>query len=109
MLRGAASRVGPLPLKLRQGAHLKCYKWAGAKLKRMVGKRYYTGVGAGFWHPLMNSVRFVSDYGISAYLYLCNTKNYCNFYEMDNFTLRYSTHTVDCNLILHNIDVFIDF
>ena len=34
MLRGAASRVGPLPLRLREGAHLKCYKWAGAKLKR---------------------------------------------------------------------------
>ena len=34
MLRGAASRVGSLPLRLREGAHLKCYKWAGAKLKR---------------------------------------------------------------------------
>ena len=34
MLRGAASRVGPLPLTLREGAHLKCYKWACAKLKR---------------------------------------------------------------------------
>ena len=33
MIRGAASRVGPLPLKLREGAHLKCYKWAGAMLK----------------------------------------------------------------------------
>ena len=45
MLRGAASRVGPLPLRLREGAHLKCYKWVGAKLKRggEVGKRYYTG------------------------------------------------------------------
>ena len=37
MLRGAASRVGPLPLRLREGAHLKCYKWAGAKLKREGG------------------------------------------------------------------------
>ena len=44
MLRGAASRVGPLPLRLRDGAHLKCYKWAGAKLKRGVGKRYYMGL-----------------------------------------------------------------
>ena len=45
MLRGAASRVGPLSLRLREGAHLKCYKWAGAKLKwgGGVGKRYYTG------------------------------------------------------------------
>ena len=45
MLRGAASRVGPLPLRLREGAYLKRYKWAGAKLKREggVGKRYYTG------------------------------------------------------------------
>ena len=34
MLRGAASRVGPLPLRLREGAHLKHYKWASAKLKR---------------------------------------------------------------------------
>ena len=34
MLRGAASRDGPLPLRLREGAHLKHYRWAGAKLKR---------------------------------------------------------------------------
>ena len=33
MLRGAASRVGTLPLRLREGAHLKHYKWADAKLK----------------------------------------------------------------------------
>ena len=39
MLRGAASRVAPLPLRLREGAHLKCYKWAGAKLKQ--GGRYF--------------------------------------------------------------------
>ena len=42
MLRGAASRVSPLALRLREGAHLKRYKWAGAKLKggggRGVGK-----------------------------------------------------------------------
>ena len=46
MLRGAASRVAPLPLMLREGVNLKCYKWACAKLKRGgggVGKRYYTG------------------------------------------------------------------
>ena len=36
MLRGAASRVGPLPLRLRKGAHFKCYKWAGVKLKQEV-------------------------------------------------------------------------
>ena len=29
----AASRVGPLPLRLKGGANLKHYKWAGAKLK----------------------------------------------------------------------------
>ena len=34
MLRGAASRVGPLPLRLKEGAHLKRYKWAGVKLKQ---------------------------------------------------------------------------
>ena len=34
MLRGAASRVGPLPPRLRDGAHLTRDKWAGAKLKR---------------------------------------------------------------------------
>ena len=33
MLREAASRVGPLPLRLREGAHLNHYKWASAKLK----------------------------------------------------------------------------
>ena len=33
MLRGAASRVGPLPLRLREGTQLNRYKWAGAKLK----------------------------------------------------------------------------
>ena len=32
MLRGTASRLGPLALGLREGAHL----------KRGVGKRYYT-------------------------------------------------------------------
>ena len=42
MLRGAASRVGPLALCLREGAR---YFQEGAKLKRGggVGKRYYTG------------------------------------------------------------------
>ena len=54
MLRGATSRVGPLPLRFREGAHLKCYKWAGAKLNpgRGVGKRYYTCVmltSCGVW------------------------------------------------------------
>ena len=34
MLRGVASRVGPLPLRLKKGAHLKHYKWACAKLKQ---------------------------------------------------------------------------
>ena len=45
MLRGAASRVGPVSLRLREGAHLKRYKWASAKLKRGEGgfKQYYTG------------------------------------------------------------------
>ena len=39
MLKVAASRVGPLPLRLREGVHLKCYKWASAKLKREGGGR----------------------------------------------------------------------
>ena len=45
VLKEVASRVGSLPLRLREVAHLKCYKWAGAKLKRGegVGKPYYTG------------------------------------------------------------------
>ena len=33
MLREAASGVGPLPLRLREGAYLKHYKGASAKLK----------------------------------------------------------------------------
>ena len=33
MLRGAGNKVGPLPLSLREGAHLKRYKWDGANLK----------------------------------------------------------------------------
>ena len=37
MLWGAVSRVGPLPPRLREGAHLKRYKWVGAKLKREGG------------------------------------------------------------------------
>ena len=34
MLRGVTTIVGPLPLRLREGAHLKRFKWAGAKLKQ---------------------------------------------------------------------------
>ena len=43
MLRGAASRVGPLALRLREGAH---YFQEDTHLKRGggVGKRYYTGM-----------------------------------------------------------------
>ena len=38
-VKGSSQQSWTSPLRLREGAHLKCYKWAGAKLKRGGGGR----------------------------------------------------------------------
>ena len=66
MLRGAASRVGPLALRLREGAR---YFQEGAHLKTEgggVGKRHYTGFILENIH-ITKELKSASDYWITFY------------------------------------------